>query len=195
MLAGGLRSTHRPHPEIYITVNKQNRNTSFHRKFPDGKTYRIKGYFWRAAAPSSQGERRKAALMALPPRSKIRNAQRRDSVIQVRKIAGERRDGRSAGLPTENHCTIPFPGRVWHEDEPQTVRIARQGEVDTATAAPGMESILEHAPAADHGGDEALAGHDVFADGGVDVEDDEDQCHPQAHAVPAMDLHAVAAHG
>jgi hypothetical protein len=43
-------------------------------------------------------------------------------------------------LTVITYFLFSWTGRVWREDKPKTVRIARQGEVDKATAGLGMKS-------------------------------------------------------
>jgi len=43
-------------------------------------------------------------------------------------------------LTVIDYILFSWTGRAWREDEPKAVRIARQGEVDKATAALNMKS-------------------------------------------------------
>ena len=55
-----------------------------------------------------------------------------------------------------------------------------------------MASVFERATTGDHGRDDGLATHDVLADRGVDVQGDEDDHSPHAHAVPGVHVLALA---
>ena len=55
--------------------------------------------------------------------------------------------------------------------------------------------ILEHPPAADHSADQALPGQDVLADGGVDVQQDEDRDDPHTPVVPHANILALTDEG
>src|SRR5262245_36906493 len=52
--------------------------------------------------------------------------------------------------------------------------------------------VLERAVTGNHRRDHALAGHDVLADGDIDVDDHEDQDPPHAQVMPGMHVLALA---
>lgn len=58
-----------------------------------------------------------------------------------------------------------------------------------------VASVLEHAPASDHGADDALALHDVLTDRDLNLHDHEDQNVPHPQTVPGMHILTEAFEG